>query len=294
MVGDQKQSTNEVQTILDRALINTEAFALDWHSKNIYFSTSLVEHLDAMSLKMSNIFISNFEGAYVSPLIPNNPGVIKGIVVVATEGLIYWNDESDIGNETVKVAQIDGTRVEELEGISFNNKEWDVTGNKNIRCLSYYDTNTYSGPKLFWINEIRNLIQYYNFNTKTIRSISTLHKFDILGSLTVHMNNIYFTEHYGHGKQSTIKKLEIKHMEKDLLRSTYLRNISNDVFSLKVYDSNLQNDANLWMNSCSNGNGGCDHICIAMKNETRVCKCTIGYALDFDQSSCKENPSDLN
>ena len=48
--------------ILERALINTEAFAIDWYSKIIYFSTSLSQNVDEINVKTSNILISSLDG----------------------------------------------------------------------------------------------------------------------------------------------------------------------------------------------------------------------------------------
>ena len=44
--------------------------------------------------------------------------------------------------------------------------------------------------------------------------------------------------------------------------------------------------------SCSNNNGGCDHICILTDKNNRVCKCTLGFQLnDRDNTSCVEESS---
>ena len=296
--------------VLDRALIQTESFGLDWYSRNVYFSTNLRYNVDRINMKASNIFVASLNSSYMAHVVWDNPGIILGVVVDVKNRLIYWNDKSDIGHESIKRAEMNGDRIEELEGIVFDTQTKHNPESRNIKCLSLYTE--VGNSKLIWINENLNFIQYYSLKEKKVYTVQTAKKVPILGSLTVSANYIYFSEHYQHGKNSilhyikasnlsdVVSKWPLSYDYKENLSSNAvvnvesrkLRNVSRDIFSLNVFKN--EDRITETGNSCSNGNGGCDHICILTNKNTQVCKCTLGFRLDdSDNKSCVEESSSL-
>lgn len=41
------------------------------------------------------------------------------------------------------------------------------------------------------------------------------------------------------------------------------------------------------VNSCSDNNGGCAHLCLPVGVAARVCKCSMGYQLNPDGKTCR-------
>lgn len=41
------------------------------------------------------------------------------------------------------------------------------------------------------------------------------------------------------------------------------------------------------VNSCSDNNGGCAHLCLPVGLTSRVCKCSMGYQLNSDGKTCR-------
>ena len=269
-------STAGTEVVLDRSLVNTHAFAIDWSgSGNIYFATSLSQKIDDIDFQMSNIFVSNLNGEYVHPLVVKNPGIVKGIAVSPSTGMLYWNDENDF-QESLKMARMDGARIEEFHHV-FRKIH---PGDKVIRCLSFYEAK----HQLYWINQRDNSIQYFDLEKKRIKTIRPPNNrvYNPLGSLTIHRDKIVFSDHQG--KQSEVHMGDVETLADSKRVLVHPLNVQ----SLVVFDDWAQRGRQSGNGMCANSK--CQQLCLE-SGLSSTCKCTFGFTANGTQ--CQEVDNDF-
>jgi low-density lipoprotein receptor-related protein 1 (alpha-2-macroglobulin receptor) len=262
-----------VETVIDRIIVSnaehlSEAFAIDWITGNIYFATQVTEVLDDMSDHTSNIFVTSANVEFIQTIVHKNPKIIKGLVLAPTLGLMYWHDEGTTV-ESLNMANMDGSEPEEFYVFNKNVKP-------DIHCLTYSDET----HQLFWINKHDNLIQKWDFKESRLTDVSPMLMTILtsLGSLTIDKSTLLFSE-------TLENKSSIYRMELD--SAVFLvANVSKEIYSLRVYDPELQQGSN----PCLQDNGGCAHLCLPRGLNHR-CICSIGFVLE-DGSNCKEDNKD--
>ena len=109
-------------TILDSMILTEddsyEAFAIDYTTGNIYFSTCVTEIVDLISETTSDIFVTNLD--FYSNVIHQNPRLIKGLVLAPKLGMMYWHDNDPSDFASLNMAKMDGAQPEQF--FVFNTK----------------------------------------------------------------------------------------------------------------------------------------------------------------------------
>lgn len=279
------------KTILDRALIRTHAFSCDWNTGNIIFASQLSlpmknrtsEFNDEM---MSNIFVTNANGEFLSLLIRENPGSIRGLVTIPSLGVMFWNDDTGI-KESLKTSKMDGSGVEELR--SFIKEDTDDIDQNDaddervgpallISNLSYNGR----GHTLLWINAKESSIYQYTIATGKMDVIYSAPG-TRLTALTVFENFLYFANNSMPGHHSLVR-VDLNSTQSFQV----MLNTSQEFLSLMVYNPDSQTTTN----GCSKDNGGCQQLCLAQGTSNVVCSCALGYEL-FNRTNCLATPSNL-
>ena len=101
--------------------------------------------------------------------------------------------------------------------------------------------------------------------------------------LAVYRNTFYYDATLEHG-------VAVMSWSPTLQAEQVVRNVTKKLLSIRVYDQELQ----LGTNKCGERNGGCQHICVPVKQGKTRCMCSIGYHVsEFNTSECVAIPSFL-
>ncbi|CAG7828356.1 unnamed protein product [Allacma fusca] len=256
-------SNPSTQTLIDSSAGKPLAIAVDWISNLIFI---------AVQNQMKNsISVTNLEGEYFTTIIPgkNDLKGVNSIAVNPQKGLIYWPDGSAKNQYSISMATMNGTKRQVLT----NNRESDL---ENPSSLTY----DFSSDRLYWCNSHTEKIQYYDFNTSKVFTIT-------FGDLkptviTVYKNFILFAS----DKQDSILK-----GDKTVGgRYSYVRNNTENIYSIRVYDPSEQTGTN----PCAVNKGGCEHLCLPTSSTKKVCRCALGYySTGPDNNRCKSMDSVL-
>ena len=258
---------SDVKTVLDRALVDCQAFAVDWASKTIYFSSRFEEEESKSPEKSasSSIYVSNYEGEFISSVVHKNPGLIGGLVVVPTLGMMYWNDDDGRVKETLYMSRMDGSDVHQI-------KFFFRDGPKSSRSL--ISSLTYVSHKLYWVNQRESDIFSWDFTTSSMTQLNRRLPPGAgqLAGLAVHNGRIFVGLNYNDANWHSI------------LRDDHVfRNGSKSVLALRVYDADLQRGSN----GCTANK--CEHLCLPKSDTQTVCACAMGSRL-FNRTSCVSSP----
>lgn len=123
--------------------------------------------------------------------------------------------------------------------------------------------------RLYWVNVESHTIQFYDFVTKSVASLSTTATtLKSPSSIAVLGDKVYCADQ-DDASIHVVDKTTGTH--DSILRS----NIDN-VLALKIYDPELQSGTNM----CSFNRGNCSHICLPVSPTDRICKCAAGFVTD--------------
>ncbi|XP_037511191.1 low-density lipoprotein receptor-related protein 1 [Rhipicephalus sanguineus] len=245
-----------VETIIDTVIENPYGFAVDWISRNMFF-TSYGE-------AGKHIFACSLDGEYVSSIIDTNLDSPGSLAVHPTLGLIMWTDHGS-PHERIQVAKMDGSARKTLTSRLDNPK---LEGSTSLTVD--FETN-----HLYWVNRDQGMVQRLLL-TSPDPVAETLDV--VLGGEQPHALAIY-------GSQLLLATDYAIHVadKSSPKNATVLRNNTDTVLALAVYDASQQTGENL----CSNNNGNCSHLCLPTSQTTRVCKCTTGFLPDpSDETKC--------
>ncbi|XP_077556086.1 LDL receptor protein 1 isoform X2 [Haemaphysalis longicornis] len=245
-----------VETIIDTVIENPYGFAVDWISRNMFF-TSYGE-------AGKHIFACSLDGEYVSSIIDNDLDSPGSLAVHPTMGLIMWTDHG-APQERIQMAKMDGSLRKTLTTRADNPK---LEGSTSL-------TVDFATSQLYWVNRDQGTVQRLVL-TDPEPKVESLEV--SLGGEQPHTLALYGSRLL----LATDYAIHIAHKDSPA-NCTVLRNNTDTVLALAVYDASQQTGENL----CSKSNGNCSHLCLPTSQNTRVCKCTTGFLPDpNDETKC--------
>lgn len=138
--------------------------------------------------------------------------------------------------------------------------------------------------KLYWINVGSGTIQSFDFQSNKIETIwndqnNTEKQVISPFALCLKGEKLIFSSQ----KYPSLYQLDLNNKSEKLVELPLLRNQSEVITALKIYDKSLQYGTNL----CEIKNGNCSHLCLPVSSTKRQCKCAIGFETDSsDETKC--------
>nr|XP_042899679.1 low-density lipoprotein receptor-related protein 1 isoform X4 [Parasteatoda tepidariorum] len=255
-------SGSVVETLIDTVLENPDGFAVDWASGNLFVSSSALE-------TGGRIIATNLDGEYVVNIINEDLHNPRSLAVDPFEGWLYWSDHGNADvNPAIERAKMDGTFREVILSGSYDSK-------LNTATSLFLDFDV-SGHCLYFVDSTNNVIKRIFLNNMKVETVPIKVEFiQKPSALTIYYNTLLYAT-FGDSAIHSVDKLSGEN-------HTVLRENTDGVYGLRVYDEQLQNRTNI----CSLNNGNCSHICLPISSIERVCKCTLGYHEDpTNETNC--------
>ena len=166
-------SNPSTQTLIDSSAGKPLAIAVDWISNLIFIAVH--------NQVRNSISVTDLEGEYFTTIVygKNDLKGINSIAINPLKGRIFWPDGSSKSQFVIQTAAMDGSKRSVLTN-NRDNRELDSPAS-----LSYDLTS----DRLYWTNLNTDKIQYYDFSTKSVHTITfrdlkptviTVYKNDIL------------------------------------------------------------------------------------------------------------------
>ncbi|XP_055870134.1 low-density lipoprotein receptor-related protein 1-like isoform X4 [Biomphalaria glabrata] len=242
-----------ITTVIDSGLSNPSGFAIDWVSRNMYFSS----YTDVAGY----ISVAKLDGAFRKEIYRSDAKSVSkpnSIAIHPSEGIMFW---SDMGGNTIWKADMDGKKFHEFVTVSNKGAQKPASLTVDI------DTN-----RLYWISRGEKAIFWCNISLSICKptldqnipiedpismALYTPEKPGGQGrdKIFFYANNTYIIKNEN-GNQKT------------------LREDAQNVYDLRVYDPKSRKEIK---NNCAIANGGCEQLCLPKPSEGIVCECTVGY-----------------
>ncbi|XP_029850375.2 prolow-density lipoprotein receptor-related protein 1 [Ixodes scapularis] len=245
-----------VETIIDTVIENPYGFAVDWISRNMFFSS--------YGEGGKHIFACSLDGEFVASVVDRDLESPASLALHPALGLLVWNDNRG-GQDTIQVSRMDGSGRRELTSRLTNPK---LDGSTSLSV-------DFERAELYWVNRGSLTVQRCSLVGEAVE-VETL---DVgLGGEQPHALAVY-------GARLLLSTdYAIHAADRDApAQGAVLRNNTDTVLALAVYDAAVQGGEN----ACSDANGNCSHLCLPTSRSTRVCKCTTGFVPDDeDDTKC--------
>lgn len=273
-------TSQKIETILDSAVHDVEALAIEYRSNLMYIAQSISEEDESERIMASSegghrLLVGNLHGEYLSVLM-DNINVISSLIIVPQERKIYYSiteQKEDGIRYIIYQCSLDGSKKvplifedEVVESLTFDGSSRRLYFLKNNRKIFYFDLKL---QKTELVNT------YYGANGTDDDKFTDL----FISSIEVYKESIYF----GENTTSTVR-----FCKKELCRVPEIyRNNTQNIRQLKIlalsdYTLNAEDSS-----GCFQNNGNCDHLCIPLEGSNLVCKCSIGYSIDpIDYKKC--------
>lgn len=264
-------NSSVVDVIIDTVIENPFGFALDWISGNLFITSQETK---------PKIYVCNSNGEYIHTVISQNLSKPYSIAVDPFEGTVYY---ADYGSENLEpivhphvgFVKMDGTG----QTVLLSAKTEKLISKPSSLVLKFSNTTL---SKLYYANVGTGSIQSYDFQTKRVETIwddNDNAKKLVLSPYALCLKGdslIFSSQKYPSLYQVTGSNREFKEL-------SLLRNQSEVITALKIYDQDLQYGSN----QCAAKNGGCAHLCLPVSPSKRKCKCAIGFEVDpSDDTKC--------
>ena len=240
-----------IETVIDTAIKNPHGMAIDWMSRNLFFSSN-----DGVR---NHISVCSLDGEFVTRIIEDDVYQVRSMAVDPAQGKLFWS-ESDRPQQqhVIFMANMDGS------GKTILATQTDHPDD-SPKSLSF-DT---KDRRLYWIDAESQTIQFYDLAKKKVDSLSSnLTTLKQPSALAVLGDRIYSADKHD-AAIHVINKTTGAH---DFILRT---NIDN-VLALKIYDPELQTGTN----ECAANKSQCAHLCLPVSASSFVCKCAAGYVTD--------------
>ena len=265
-------NSSVVDVIIDTVIENPFGFALDWISGNLFITSQETK---------PKIYVCNSNGEYIHTVISQNLSKPYSIAVDPFTGTIYYTDHGSeslepIVHPHVGYVQMDGTGQTVL--ISAQTEK--LLSKPSSLVLQFSNTTL---SRLYYANVGTGSIQSYDFANKRLETIwndngnakklvLAPYALCLKGESLIFSSQKYPSLYQWHtGGQQELKELSL------------LRNQSEFITALKIYDQDLQYGSN----ACAEKNGGCAQLCLPIARDKRICKCAIGFETDpKDETNC--------
>lgn len=244
-----------VETIIDTIIEHPSGFSIDWISRNLFVSSQ--------EMNRAKIYVCNLNGEYISEIITDEIYSPQSLVVDPFEGLIIWADHGIEGENNMKESVIAMSNMAGDNITKLVTKSIDQLLYKPVSLFIDFDS---TPNRLYWVN-LGNSIQWVDLETRKIETIWEK-KLIEPSTLTVYKDILLFSSSTDNSIHKINKDTGHNH--------TILRNNTDEILAMRVYDSLSQKGTNL----CHINNGNCSHLCLLVSKDNRICKCAIGFSID--------------
>ncbi|KAM4859286.1 low-density lipoprotein receptor-related protein 2 [Thomomys bottae] len=234
------------------------SLALDWISRNIYYTTPTSHSIEVLTLRG--------DVRYQKTLITNDGtslgvGYAVGITVDPARGKLYWSDQGTDSGVPAKIASanMDGTSLKTL-----------FTGNLEHLEVVTLDIKE---QKLYWAVTSRGVIERGNVDG-TERMI-LVHELAHPWGLAVFGSFLYYTDE----QYEVIERVD----KASGASKVVLRDNVPQLRGLRVYHRRSIDQSS---NGCSNNMNACQHICLPVPGGLFSCACATGFKLNPDHRTC--------
>ncbi|XP_062904698.1 low-density lipoprotein receptor-related protein 1-like isoform X1 [Mobula hypostoma] len=235
-----------IETVVSADLPYAHAIAVDWVSRNIYWTSS--------DLEEAQVNVARLNGSLRTSIIHglDHP---QFLVVHPLKGILCWIDGNNISS-----ANLDGSNIKNL----FMNQR------EPVGLSIDYITN-----KLYWISSGTGTINRCNLDGSSLEVISLMAQYLTRATALAVMGDKLWWADQASGWIGMCNK-------EDGSEPVVMRKNIATVLHMKVYGKETQQGTNL----CSVNNGGCSQLCLPVSETRITCKCTVGYRLHRDKMSC--------
>uniref|UniRef100_A0A671M3I7 Very low-density lipoprotein receptor-like n=1 Tax=Sinocyclocheilus anshuiensis TaxID=1608454 RepID=A0A671M3I7_9TELE len=224
------------------------AFSVDWITLNVYWSSE----------KLPGLRVTSPDGTHTSVLIQDGLGAIESIALDPPSGRLCFSN---------KVQEGQMTRV---ECACMNGQNRTVVWSNSVRPTSLVLMD--EGNKLYWADTGLAVIGSVGVDGSGYKEIKT--EAGLMAFVLVNKVLVWITK-----KDSTKCWFsDDKHTGKLWF------DVDTDIVSLKAFAKSRQKGTNL----CSNGNGGCSHLCLAFPGGM-MCHCAHNHRL-VNGKGCSPDP----
>ncbi|XP_059139258.1 prolow-density lipoprotein receptor-related protein 1-like [Physella acuta] len=242
-----------ITTVIDSGLSNPFGIAIDWVSRNMYFSSYTEE--------FGFISVAKLDGAYRKEIYRSTtPSRPTSIAIHPSKGIMFW---TDLAGDTHSIwkANMDGTEANIF-----------VKGIKKPSSLAV----DMQKNRLYWISLDANGYFWCDVSSKCNPSQELSQWIKEPLSITFYTakgqsDPVFFF----YNKNSSV----VKYANKTV---TTMRQDTPNVSDLKIYDPASVLGVS---NQCVRNNGGCEQLCFPSPTGS-VCECTVGYEL-VSENKCK-------
>ncbi|KAM4582658.1 low-density lipoprotein receptor-related protein 1-like isoform 1-T1 [Fundulus diaphanus] len=236
-----------VETVVSADLPNTHGLAVDWVSRNLFWTS-----YDA---NKKQINVARLDGSFKNAVIQ---GLDKPhcLVMHPILGKLYWTD-----GDNISMANTDGSN----RSVLFTNQKGPIG-------LSI----DFDMEQLYWISSGNGTINRCKLDGSGLEVLEKAKGKLIKATALAIMGDKLWWADQGTDQIGTCDK-------KDGGNWKVLRNSTSPMMHMKIYNETVQKGTNL----CSNNNGDCSQLCLPTSPTTRACMCTAGYSLRTEQQSCE-------
>lgn len=263
-------TSQKIETILDSAVHDVQALAIDYRSGLMYIAQSTNEEDETERIMGSSegghrLLVGNLNGEYLSVLMANI-NAISSLIVASQERKIFFSISEQKEDEIrylIYQCGLDGSNNtllifedEVVESLTFDASSRRLYFLKNNRKIFYFDLKL---QKTELVNT------YYGAVDDKFTDL-------FITSLEIYKNSIYFGE-------NTTSTIRVCNKNSCRVPEIY-RNNTKNIRQIKILALSEYNDDAENVNGCMLHNGRCDHLCIPLEGSEFVCKCSIGYSID--------------
>ncbi|XP_060590385.1 low-density lipoprotein receptor-related protein 1-like isoform X5 [Ruditapes philippinarum] len=250
-----KASLNaEVETLIDKGLNNPEGFAIDWLSRNMYFSSY------DLTAQTASISVATLTGSFRTELISQNIVQPKSIALHPLLGIMFFTDVNGAdGSHKIYKAKMDGSEFGEfMNGLT----------NPTSLAIDFQDN------QVFFINSGNQTIISCDLDGKNVKHIVNKN-IKTPEALTVYKGLLYVST-----------EEMIVSINKDGSGYLELRDATPNVNALLLFDKAARQHVGTNPNDCHLPKTRCSQLCLPSDALLSHCKCTAGFDLDSDNASC--------
>uniref|UniRef100_T1JA13 EGF-like domain-containing protein n=1 Tax=Strigamia maritima TaxID=126957 RepID=T1JA13_STRMM len=229
-----------------------EDLAIDWQSRNLYFTDSGAKHIGACSMKSDNCHV----------IIKNNLHLPRGIELDVLNRHVFWTDWGS--RPHIGRSWMDGSNAVMFVSTT-------ITWPNGLAIDSI-------AKRLYWCDARLQRIESIGLDGRNRKVVFD----DIIHrpfNIAVFENTIYWTDWHRHTMEACDKKTGKDHV-------ILVKEVKNLPMSVHVSHLLLQMPSNGY-HPCTNAK--CSHQCLLRSQKTSVCVCPAGFYLSKDKSTCREN-----
>ncbi|XP_039514603.1 low-density lipoprotein receptor-like isoform X1 [Pimephales promelas] len=223
-------------------------FAVDWITLNVYWSSE----------KMPGLQVTSPDGTHTSVLIQNGVGVIESIALDPPSGRLCFSNK------------VQGGQVTRVECAYMNGQNRTVVWNSSVRPTSLLLTD--EGNKVYWADTGLAAIGSVGIDGSGYKEIKT--EGGLMAFASINKVLVWITK-----KDST----KCWFSDDEHTGKLWFE-VDTEIVSLKAFAKSRQKGTNL----CSNGNGGCGHLCLAFPGGM-TCHCAHDHRL-VNGKDCSSDP----